>query len=122
MGRIEERWLPWRLPVEQPVRAGRVELHHPVPDDLQRDPADPRRLRPACAIIDRRQREQTPRLCAVLRATGGAPHGEGVEIGTKRDRHGKPQSVCHLESGHAAAGKTSGVTVSEPWYNGFRSD
>ena len=117
MGRIQERRFPRRLPVDQSVRTGRIELHHPVPDDLQCNATDPRCLRPARSLIDRRQREQPPSLSTILRFAGSRPYGVRVEIGAKRDSHGKLQSVCHLESGRAADGnpielRSSGFGIS----------
>lgn len=56
------------------------------------------RLGPARAIIDRCQHEQASGLCAVPRAASRLPHIGGVEICAKRDRHGKLQSACLLES------------------------
>ena len=117
VGRIEERRLPGRFPIDQPVRTRRVELHHPVSDDLQGDAADPRRLCSARTIINRRQRKQTPGLRPIFRVAGRPSHRAGVEIAAKRNRQGKLLSVCHLESAHAAARKPPRVTISVPWYN-----
>jgi hypothetical protein len=47
-----------------------VQLHDPLPDDLQRHPADPGRLGPRRAIVDRRQCQQTASLCRILRPAG----------------------------------------------------
>ena len=66
VGSVQQRRLPWCLPVDQSVRAGRVELHHPVADDLERYTTDPGRLGPARSLIDGRQREQPPSLCSIL--------------------------------------------------------
>ena len=44
-----------------------VEPQHPVADDLQRHPADPSRLAARCPLVDRRQRQQPPRLGRILR-------------------------------------------------------
>ena len=68
--RRQRRRLARGLAVDQPVRTFGVEAHHPVPHDLQPDPADPRRLRPAPAIADRRQRQQPPNLLRVPAGSG----------------------------------------------------
>ena len=41
------------LAINQAVRTCCIKLHHPVADDLQRNPADPRHLRSARPLIDR---------------------------------------------------------------------
>ena len=64
---VEPRGLPGRLPVDETIGPVGVELHHPVPHDLQRHTANRRRLRARRSVIDRRQRQKTPRLRPVLR-------------------------------------------------------
>src|SRR5215203_6360102 len=44
--------VPWSLAVDQAFRAAGVEPHNPVPNGLQPDAADPRRLGPGAAIVD----------------------------------------------------------------------
>ena len=56
---IEPRRLARRLAVDQPVRTIRVELHHPVPDDLSCYAADFRGLGTRRPVIDRRERQQS---------------------------------------------------------------
>lgn len=47
------------------------------------------------------------------------PRRGGAEIGARRDRHGKLQSICHLESARDQTGKSPRVTISDPWYKSF---
>ena len=49
-----------------------VELHHPVAHALDRDPANPSRLRAACPLIDGGQRQQAPRLWAIRKRRLGS--------------------------------------------------
>ena len=51
-----------RLAINQTVRSARIELHHPVADDLQRHAADPPRLGAGRPVVDRRKRRKTTRL------------------------------------------------------------
>src|SRR5215210_882995 len=62
----EPRGLAGWLAVDQTVRAVRVELHDPVPHDLQRDAANPGGFGAGRALVDGSQRQQTPGLRAVL--------------------------------------------------------
>jgi hypothetical protein len=57
-----------RLAVAQPIRPLGVEPDHPVAHDLQRDAAEPRRLRAAATIVDHRQGQQPPGLSSLLAA------------------------------------------------------
>src|SRR4051812_33363820 len=59
-----------RLAVDQALGPMGVELHHPVPDDLHRAPADPGRRGAGCSIVDRGQGQKAPRLRAILGLTG----------------------------------------------------
>ena len=104
MGRIQDRRLPRGFAVNQSVGPGCVELHNPVADDLQRHAADPRRLRSARSVIDRRQRKQPPGLPPIFRSTSRCPGRGGVKIGTKRDRHRKTPNVRHVESSRVTLG------------------
>jgi len=54
MGLAEQRRLAGSLAIEEPRRPSRIEAQHPVPHDLQADPADLGRHAPAAAVIDRR--------------------------------------------------------------------
>src|ERR1022692_1913241 len=53
---IEPRGLAWRFAVKQAGSTPRIEAHHPVPDDLQRHGANPRRLGAGRPIVNGRQR------------------------------------------------------------------
>src|SRR5277367_2552021 len=67
MRAVQPRRLPWRLAVDQAVRALRVELDHPVANDLQPDAPDLRRLSARGAVVNRRKSQQSARLRPVLR-------------------------------------------------------
>ena len=59
---VQTRPLSGRLAINQPFRSMGVELHHPIANDLERHPADLRRLGPARAFVNCRQRQQPPGL------------------------------------------------------------
>jgi len=67
LGIAEARRLAGRFTIEQAVRVMRIEAHHPVPDDLQADPADPCRLAPAAAFINGCQRQRKRLVCFASR-------------------------------------------------------
>src|SRR3954465_11314623 len=88
---------------------------------LARAPADPGRLRAACPLIDRGQRQQAPRLWAILGLTSDRAQGGGVEVSAERNRHGEPLSVAALESDPPQTRQTQTshpkrVTPSGTWY------
>src|SRR3954465_6358028 len=66
----EFRGLARRLAVDQALGPMGVELPHPVPDALNRDPAEPGRRGAGCSIVDRGQRQQPSGLRAILGLTG----------------------------------------------------
>ena len=70
---VQTRRLSGRLAINQPFRSMGVELHHPIANDLERHPADLRRLGPARAVGNRRQRQKPPRLRPILRSLRGSP-------------------------------------------------
>src|SRR5260370_17911514 len=86
------------LAVDQPFRSAGVELHHPVANDLQRHPADLRRLRACRAVVNRRQPQNPPPLRPILRSLGRGPHHLRVKIAPKRNGHGEPPLFATLES------------------------
>src|SRR5271155_5319503 len=110
---VQPRRLPWRLAVDQAVRALRVELDHPVANDLQPDAADLRRLgaappvgkarkgpdggglppgpRPAPAAQNRGRAQQPPRFPPVLQPFAPPPQPARAIIipKTNRCRHGE---------------------------------
>ncbi|MBG6145930.1 hypothetical protein IWQ51_004076 [Labrenzia sp. EL_142] len=51
-----------RFTVNQSLRSFGIEAQHPVSDDLKRAPADPSRIKPFAAIVDRRVCQFTPCL------------------------------------------------------------
>ena len=73
-------------PVLQPLRAVRVEPQDPVADDLQRDAADLRRIRPPAAVIDHRKRQQPTGLVAVEAPARQAPEIVAIIVVTKINR------------------------------------
>ncbi len=97
-----------RLAVAQPIRPLGVEPRHPVPRTLQRDVAEPRRLRAPATIVDRRQGQQPPGLSSLLAAPRQAAKDGGVKISTKgnRARHGEPPKDHQHESHHRRVGES----------------
>ena len=110
------RWLPGRLAVDQPIRTMGVELHHPIPNDLQCYPADRRRLGSPRPVIDGGQGQKTARLCRILRTPGNGAQARRIKISPQRDRHGEPPSFATLNQICAASGIPQRVTLSETWY------
>src|SRR4051794_33540677 len=92
----EFRGLAGRLAVDQALGPMGVELHHPVPHDLHRDPANPGRLGAGRSLIDRGQRQQPSGLRAILGLTGDRAQGGGVDVSAERNRHGEPPSFPTL--------------------------
>jgi hypothetical protein len=88
------------LLVDQPGRPRGVEAQHPVPHHLERYPTEARRVAATTAVVDRRQRQQTPRLIGVIRPLRKPAQRRPVIVLSKRDwrGHGKPPVVCHGES------------------------
>src|SRR5215470_7694487 len=103
---IQSRRVPWRLAIDQALRATRVELEHPVTHDLQCHAADRGRLCPGRPIIDRRQCEKAAHLPGMLALTCRFTHPGCVEIGPQCDRHGEPPVFAGLESDHARVGES----------------
>src|SRR5690348_10452698 len=115
--------LAGRLAVDQALGSVGVELHHPVAHDLQRDPADPGRLRAACPLIDGGQRQQAPRLWVILGLTRDRAQGGGVEVSAERNRHGEPPSFATLNQTRLKPVKPKRVTPSGTWYyRAFRNE
>ena len=94
------------LEVDQSLQTPAVEPQSPVPDTLQRHPADQGRLAARAALVNLCQRQQPPGLAAVLRSPCQPPQPRRVKIPAKPDpfRHGKPP-VCHGESVFASSVK-----------------
>ena len=104
------------LAVDQPAGTLGVEPQHPVPDDLQRHPADPGRLGPRRPVVDGRQRQQAAGLRGILGLPRRGPQVGGVEIAPQRDGHGEPPPFAILESESRRPGNPPRVTVSGTWY------
>jgi hypothetical protein len=62
---IQLAGVPGSLAIDQTFRAASVEPHNPVPDSLQPNAADPRRLGPGAAIVDLGERQQPPTLSRI---------------------------------------------------------
>src|SRR3984957_773936 len=92
---VQPRRLPRRLTINQAVRALRVELDHPVANDLQPDAPDPRRLSARGAVVNRRNSQKPARLRPVLRPFRRRPQpGRAIIIPkTNCCRHGEPPAV-----------------------------
>src|ERR1019366_10780984 len=113
---VELRGLPGHFPSDEAIRPMGVDLDDPVAHDLQRDAADPGRLRARRAVIDRRQRQKPPRLRTILHLFGDRPKLRRVKINPQRNRHGEPPSFALLNQTRAALGSSVRVTISETWY------
>src|SRR4051812_3061603 len=92
----EFRGLAGRLAVDQALGPMGVELHHPIPHDLTRAPADPGRRGAGCSIVDRGQGQKAPGLRAILRLAGDRAQRIGIKVCPERNRHGKPPSFATL--------------------------
>ena len=90
VGVAQPRRLARSLAVDQPLRAMGIELQHPVPDDLPRHAADPRRLGPRRSVVDGGHRQKAPRLRGILRPSCRRTQTRRVEIAPERDGHGEP--------------------------------
>ena len=74
------------LAVDQTTRSFRVEPQHPVPDDLQPDIADTRRVTATAAIIDLRQSQKPTGLSRILRPSRQTSQIRTSKVGSERDR------------------------------------
>src|ERR1700722_7097791 len=83
-----------------------VELHHPITNDLERHPADLRRLRPARAFVNRGQRQKPPGLRPILRPPRGGPHHPRIKISPNWNWHGEPPALATLNQTHADSGSS----------------
>jgi hypothetical protein len=92
---VQPRPLPWGLAVDQSVGPLRVELEHPVANDLKRHAADLGRLAARGPVVDRRKRQQSPRLRPVLRPFRRRAQRTRVKVTPKpnRRRHREPPAV-----------------------------
>jgi hypothetical protein len=107
VGVAQPRRLARSLAVDEAVRAAGVELQHPIADDLQRHPADFRRLGPRRSVVDGGQRQKAPRLRGILRPSCRRTQTRRVEITPERDGHGEPPPFAILNQKTAASGNPS---------------
>src|SRR6201981_317520 len=114
---VQLRRLAGRLAIDQPVRTTGVELHYPIPNDLQCHPADRGCLGPPRPVIDGGQGQKPARLRRILRASCNGAQSLCVKISPQRDRHGEPPSFATLNQIRALPGIPQRVTLSETWYN-----
>lgn len=110
--RVEKRRLAGRFPIDQTGRTVGVEAQDPVTNDLQRHPADLRRLRPTRPVVDCRQRQQTPRLSAIAAAPRRHPQSRRIKIRPKPNRHGEPPPFAILNHNRPASGKLTNESAS----------
>src|SRR3954464_7066421 len=112
----EFRGLAGRLAVDQALGPMGVELHHPVPHDLHRDPAAPGHRGAGCPLIDRGQGQKAPRLAAILRRAGNRAQRMGIKVCPERNRHGEPPSFATLNQTCLKPTRPNRVTPSGTWY------
>src|SRR3954453_9892490 len=94
-----------------------VELHHPVPHDLNRDPAEPGRRGAGCPLIDRGQGQKAPGLRAVLGRAGDRAQRLGIKVCPERNRQGEPPSFATLNQTCLKPTRPNRVTPSGTWYS-----
>src|SRR6185503_19767802 len=116
---VQTRRLTRRLAVNQPGRVIRVELLHPVPDDLSRHPADLRRLGTRRPVINRRERQQSAHLIGVLALARRYTDTRLVIIRAQWDRNGETPRFASLESDPPRVGEDPRVRPSEAWYEAW---
>jgi hypothetical protein len=63
-----------------------------------------RRLGPARAVVNRRQRQKPPGLRPILRPPCGSPHHPRIKISPKWNGHGEPPALATLNQTHADSG------------------
>jgi|ERR1035437_407556 hypothetical protein len=98
LGVIELGGLSRCLAVQQPVGPASVEPQDPIPDDLETNTTDLRRLGASCTVIDRGKRQQSPGLRPVFGLLRQPPQLRSVEIFPKQYRYGEPPSFATYES------------------------
>jgi hypothetical protein len=103
---IQPRRLAGRATVDQTVRAATVELHHPVPHDLARYPANAGGLRTCRSIINRCQRQQTACLRRFLALARSRPQTNRIKIISQRNWHGEPSRIAMLNQTSPASPKS----------------
>src|SRR5271166_2903138 len=113
---VQPRRLSWRLAINQTVRPVRVELEHPIANDLKRHTANLRRLGASCPFVNRRQSQKPPCLRTILRSFRGGPDHLRVKISPKRNGHGEPPLFATLNHVATDLKIPMRVTFSETWY------
>src|SRR5271166_2532778 len=116
---VQPRRLSWRLAINQTVRPVRVELEHPIANDLKRHTANLRRLGASCPFVNRCQSQKPPCLRTILRSFRGGPDHLRVKIGPKRNGHGEPPLFATLNHVATDLKIPMRVTFSETWYKLF---
>src|SRR5215207_4854561 len=81
---VQLRALSRRLAANQASRTLSVERQNPIPNGLEPDAPDPRRIRPPAAVIDLRKGQKTTPLRRVLRCLRLTPQTSGIEISSQR--------------------------------------
>src|SRR5947209_9535785 len=116
MSFVQTRRLTRRLAIDQSIRAIRVELQHPVPDDLSRHPTNFRRLGTRRPLIDCRKRQQSAHLIGVLALARRYTDTRRVIIRAQRNWHGETPRFASLESDPPRVGEAPRVRLSKAWY------
>ena len=83
LGVVELGRLSRRLAVQETIRPTRVELQHPIPNDLKRHPADLRRLGAPRAVVNRRKSQKPTGLRPILRLLRQTTQPRRVEISSQ---------------------------------------
>ena len=81
---IQLRGLSWRIAVDQASQTLPVESQNPVPNGLEPDAPNPRRLSSRAAVIDLCKGQKATSLRRVLRRL--TPQTSGIEISSQRNR------------------------------------
>lgn len=104
------------LAIDEAIRAVRVELQYPVPDDLKRDATDGCGLGAGGTVVDRGQCQQTPGLTGMLAGPGDGAEVRGTVIGRELDRHRDLRGEDPSNQKCPALGNTLRVSSNQAWY------
>jgi len=106
-----------RGPVGEAVRTFGVEPVNPVPERLPVHPRQPRRIRTAPPLVNRRDRQQPANHGAVQSSRRQPPNRHRIIIQTQTNRrHRQAPLNKKLESHHRAFGNPPRVSLSGLWY------
>ncbi len=109
---VQQRRLARSLAVDQPIGAARVETHHPVTHNLHRDAAEPGSICTRATIIDRRKRQETPRLAGILRFW---PEDAACQLYYARSKHIVDEArLAHEQLGEMLERPSGVIRVSLP--------